>query len=123
MEKIGPMRTLRKQRYTWLFYMVQRLWQTYGSPEEKSIFSGDLFNAFLNFGNILPADQSGMLDYYIKLGTLVDEQTVLETMKADGVNIDPAIVLQRMADEAAKKIKAQQDMFAAGNQFGTGSGQ
>lgn len=120
LDKIGPMRLIRKRHYSTLFFYIQRLWQIFGSPEEKALFAGDLYDCYLNFGRIIPVDESAELDKYAKLLGILDEQTVLEMMKEDGWSFDIQTVLERKAAAKAEELKQQMDMFgmrtAADNQ-------
>lgn len=111
LDKINPRRMHRQNAYKALFYCVQRLYQIYGNQDEKAIFADPLTDALIQFGAILPSDDSTMLDYYTKLMDLLDEETVLEMMKEDGYQFDIATIMQRRQEKKKAAAQAQADLF------------
>jgi hypothetical protein len=111
LDMINPMRQQRNMHYSNIFYNVQRLYQLFGTEEEKKIFQSPLYDFNLVFGDIVPGDEKAKLEEYNLLLTLTDEQTVLEKMKDDGYNIDINQVLERKKTAAAEAMAANADLF------------
>jgi hypothetical protein len=113
LDMIGPMRNQRNRYYSTIFYYVQRLYQIFGTSEEKSIFKPPLYDFIIKWGNIIPGDEAVKLDEYIKFEGLTDTQTMLEKMKEDGYNIDVKKILERKKVLAAETAKNTADLFGA----------
>lgn len=111
LDKVGNMRQQRQQFYATLFYYVQRMFQEFGTPDEKALFSGVLYDVRLQFGDIIPSDQKTKAEYYNSLKGTLDDQTILEMMKEDGFSFDIETVLQRKAEQAEKMNQAQANSF------------
>lgn len=124
LDKIGKMRQQRQEKYTTLFDFVQRLLQTFGNSYEKQLFSGILYSVNLNFGAIIPSDDSAKMDLYNKMVPLLGLETVLVQMKKDGWNFDVKTVLQRVKESKQSDLSAMGDVFSyRRNQDNGGSGQ
>jgi hypothetical protein len=111
LDLIGPMRNQRKTYYTTLFYFVQRLWQIKGSAEEKGLFAGDLYDAYLVFGDIVPDDTKATLDEDRVFMDLTDDQTGLERMQSQGFDLNPESIIERRKAQKAEAAAAQADLF------------
>lgn len=111
MDKITPMRAIRRRRYSMIFWMIQRLWQIFGTPEEKPLFDGDLYNAYMEFGALLPDDESEALDKYIKMEGLIGLEATLDKMVEEGWDINPATILAKKKEQQAAQMQAQMDAF------------
>lgn len=112
LDMITPMRNQREKYYVKLFWMVQKMYQIYGLPEEKSLFSGDLYPVKIVFGKLVPDDEAAKLDEYLKLKGLIGEKATLEKMKKDGYDIDVEAILQQMELERKRSIEEQMDVFS-----------
>ena len=120
LDKITPMRAIRRRRYTMLFWMVQRLLQVYGSPEEKALFAGDLYNCYLEFGNILPDDEAEQVDEYVKLEGLIGIEATLDKMIENGWTLDKAAILAAKQEAAEKAQASMMDAFGVRRAQDTG---
>jgi hypothetical protein len=113
-DKIAPMRSKRTVVYTNLFWMVQRLFASFGSPEERKLFSGDLYNVNLLFGPLVPVDSVAKLAEYNSLVPLIGLKEVHRRMKADGFDFDLAQVEADLAEESTSKAAQQAAAFGIG---------
>jgi hypothetical protein len=118
LDKINPMRKSRVEFYAILFYYIQRMYQDFGSPYEKKLFEGTLYDVRLQFGGLIPEDQVATDQHLLQMKSLVSQQTLLEEMKAKGYNINVDTELARLQDEKAKQEAASRAMFS--NQYGVG---
>lgn len=112
LDKIGKMRQHRQQHYSLLFYYVQRLFAIYGNPEEKVLFGGKIFDAYIQFGEIIPSDEKSKLETYAALMDLLDEETVLEIMKNNGYKFDVKTVMDRRAAKRKEQNDLNSDFFS-----------
>lgn len=110
-DMINPMRDQRNRYYSTIFYYVQRLFQIFGTAEEKKIFDGEITDCLLKFGNLVPGDEKARLDEYITFETLTDTETMLKKMKADGYDIDVKKVLENKKKAKAEAAAANSDLF------------
>jgi len=111
-DKISPIRQQRSESYSYLFYNVQRLFQLYGEPYVKGIFSGELSEVQLQYGPLIPSDDEASIKRYVMMQDLVDDKTILEIAKREGLNIDVDVVQKRLEEQREKKLKEQQDLFS-----------
>ncbi len=111
-DKLQPMRQRRYEDYAYLFYYVMRLFAVKGDDYARALFSsGTLPEISLKFGSLSPNDESDAVDRYVKMGQFLDEETVLEIAKGEGLGIDIALVKERLAKQKDENLKRQQDLF------------
>jgi hypothetical protein len=111
LDKIYPMREQRRAHYARLFWMVQRLYQIFGSSEEISLFVDPLYKTTINFGEIVPVNKAERIDYYLKLVDLIGERAALEIARKDGLDINIEQVLADKAQDRAARTKSEADLF------------
>jgi hypothetical protein len=114
LDMINPMRDQRNRYYSTIFFYVQRLFQIFGTMEEKAIFADPLYDFFLKWGKILPDDDKAKLEEYGILEKLTDTETMLEKMKEDGYNVDIKKVMERKKAAADQQAQSQMDIFGLG---------
>lgn len=117
-EKIGSMRANRRKEYAMLFWMVERLWQIFGTPEEKALFADPLYDVQINFGAILPVDKKSQYEEWNLLKALVGEETALELAQSEGLDIDVESVLAKKRQEAQERMQSEMDLFAVRRETG-----
>jgi hypothetical protein len=122
LDMINPMRNQRNCVYSTMFFYVQRLFQTFGTVEERGIFADPLYDFYLKWGKILPDDDLAQLQEYALLETLTDTETMLEKMKEDGFNIDIKKVMERKKQKADQAAQSQMDIFGLGRQLNNQQG-
>ncbi len=120
LDKIRPMRQQRQVHYSLMFYYVQRLYQLYGTPEEKALFADPLYDVYLQYGALVPSDDKAKLEYYKMLSEILDLQTVLEKMKEDGFTFDIATVMKRKGEERKAQAEANSALFGLQREVDTG---
>lgn len=107
-DTIAPMRQARQQPYSMLFYMVQYYYQLFGDDFEKIIFKGDIYDAQIQFGNIIPADRESQLKRYGMMGNIFSNRKILETAKDEGWNIDVDQELERLLTQTKEESELLQ---------------
>jgi hypothetical protein len=111
LDKIYPRRVQRNVHYAKLFWMVQRLYQIFGSPEERKLFEGDVYDVVIKFGDIVPRSRVDAMDYYIKLAQLAGDEAALEIARKEGLDIDVKKIIEQKKESAAARAKEETDIF------------
>jgi len=110
-DKIQPMREQRQQAYSLMFYYVQKMWQINGDDFEKALFGGDLYDAILNFGDLLPDDEVSEVTFFVQLSDLIGDEATFNLMKERGWQIDVEKLLEAKAKKAEADAQRTQSLF------------
>ncbi|MFH1742212.1 MAG: phage portal protein [bacterium] len=110
-ERIGPVRQQRQSRYAQVFWMVMRYWQIFGTPEERKIFAGPLYNVQMNFGSLLPGDRKAQIEEYAQMANLFGLETTLEIARDDGYDLDIDAIMEAKENERQQRIEETQAQF------------
>ena len=99
MDKIKPMRAVRKQGYSDVLEKIQKLYRKFGNSYEKELFKDKLIFTSLRFGNLLPGDVKLLADKWATVSTILDKRSTIDQMKNDGLEIDVDQVIERLDEE------------------------
>jgi len=122
-DKIKPIRQSRYESYAYLFYYVMRMMQEKGDAYEKAIFKGNYPEVSLKFGDLMPTDDEVIIKKYVQLGAILDNETILEMAKQDGIiKTDLDTIKARLEEQRTKNINEQKEVMNL-NRFADESGQ
>jgi len=121
-DKVKPMREQRRVAYTELFWMVQQFYLMEGTPEQKAVFAGTLYDVDMVFGEIVPADRETKLKEYLIIKDLFGIDEMLRIAKEEGMDIDIQAIKDAAKKAAEDQLKMEREMFNAGRREDTGEG-